>query len=165
MRVGSYDGALRLAVLGCKRPWQHPLAFALGQLMAEELGPRLAAARLDAVVPVPMHWSRRMWRGANGPEIVAEQVARKLQLPLAGHLLARRKRTRPQARLTVPRRRANVRGAFRAAAHRDLPGSRLLLIDDIMTSGATLNEAARTLRAAGAEAVMVAVLARAPGVD
>jgi predicted amidophosphoribosyltransferase len=111
-----------------------------------------------------MHWSRKMWRGMNGAETIAERVAQQWNLPLAVHLLARRKRTAPQARLSTPRRLANVRGAFRARPHRDLPGARLLLIDDIMTTGATLNEAARVLRRAGASFVAVAVLARAPGV-
>jgi predicted amidophosphoribosyltransferase len=65
----------------------------------------------------------------------------------------------------MPRRKKNVRGAFCAHRHGDLPGARLLVVDDIMTSGATLHEVARMLRKAGASQVMIAVLARAPGVD
>lgn len=163
MRLGAYEGALRTAVLQLKRPWGRPLAMSLGDLLADVCGSSLHAAQPDAVVPVPMHWSRKMWRGVNSAETLAECVARRLELPMAAHLLSRSKRTAPQARLSIPRRRANVRGAFRAGKHRDLAGARILLIDDIMTTGATLNEAARILRAAGAESISVAVLARAPG--
>lgn len=164
LRLGAYEGPLRAAVLQLKRPGGRPLALTLADLLAESLAAQQTTLACDAVVPVPMHWSRKMWRGVNGAETIAERVAQQWNLPLAAHLLARRKRTAPQARLSTPRRLANVRGAFRARAHRDLPGARLLLVDDIMTTGATLNEAARVLRRAGAGFVAVAVLARAPGV-
>lgn len=165
VRLGAYEGPLRSAVLQLKRPWGRPLALTLGDLLAESLASQPQGVQCDAVVPVPMHWSRKMWRGINSAETIAERVARRLNVPLAGHLLLRSKRTAPQARLSTPRRLANVRGAFRAREHRDLPGSRLLLVDDIMTTGATLNEAARVLRRAGAGSVSVAVLARAPGLS
>lgn len=164
LRLGTYEGALRSAVLRMKRPWGRPLAMTLGDLLAESLASQLHALRCDAVIPVPMHWSRKMWRGVNGAETIAERVTRHLNVPLAARLLARSKRTAPQARLSTPRRLANVRGAFRARPHRDLAGARLLLVDDIMTTGATLNEAARVLRRSGADFVAVAVLARAPGI-
>ena len=74
-----------------------------------------------------------------------------------------RRRTRPQTGLTRNKRLANVRGAFKAPPHPDLAGSRVLLIDDVMTTGATAGEAARSLRKAGAAEVVVAILARAKG--
>ena len=162
-RLGPYAAALRTAVLAVKRPQRRALALALGDLLAEERAARLASWGLDAVLPVPMHWSRRLWRGANSPETIAERLAHRLGLPLAGHLLQRRRRTAPQAALPPTRRARNVRGAFRARPHADLAGARLLLVDDIMTTGATVNEAAKVLRQAGAAAVTVAVLARAEG--
>jgi predicted amidophosphoribosyltransferase len=88
-----------------------------------------------------------------------------LQVPLAPHLLQRRRRTAPQASLPATRRVANVRGAFRARAHRDLAGARLLLVDDIMTTGATVNEAAKMLVKAGAAFVAIAVVARSEGLS
>jgi ComF family protein len=162
-RLGTYHGALRLAVLRIKRPHERALAAALGELLAETAGPSLAALEADVVVPVPMHWTRRVWRGANCPDVIAERLADRLGVPMRANLLARRRRTVQQASLSPSRRRANVRGAFRAASHPDLPGARIVLVDDIMTTGATVNEAAKTLAKAGAAFVAVAVLARAEG--
>jgi ComF family protein len=162
-RLGLYEGLLRTAVLRIKEPRDRGLAMALGDLLADTRAAELSAWRLDAVVPVPMHWSRRIWRGTNGPATIAERVAARLRIPMAPHLLGRRRRTIPQASLSRRRRMANVRGAFRAARHRDLGGSRLLVVDDIMTTGATVNEAAKTLAQAGADFVGVAVVARATG--
>jgi ComF family protein len=163
VRLGPYADNLRRAVLRIKRQGERALAITLGDLLAESRGERLAALRPDAVVPVPMHWSRRVWRGANSPETIAERLSRRLGVPAAPHLLARCRRTAPQANLPPTRRVTNVRGAFRARGHRDLPGARLLLVDDIMTTGATVNEAAKMLRRAGASAVAIAVLARSDG--
>jgi ComF family protein len=163
VRLGGYEGALRAAVLRAKDRTQRGLALALGNLLAACQGEAVAAWKPDAVVPVPMHWSRQMWRGVNSPELIAERMAARLGIPLASHLLVRRRRTAPQASLPPSQRLANVRGAFRARAHRDLPGSRLLLVDDVMTTGATLNEAAKTLAREGAGRLGVAVLARAEG--
>jgi ComF family protein len=163
LRLGPYEGVLRLAVLRIKRPEHRALALALGDLAAGELCAALAAWQPDAVVPIPMHWSRRMWRGANSPHSIGQRLAAHLSIPLADHLLVRRRRTAAQVSLSPRQRRANVRGAFRARAHRDLPGARLLLVDDVMTTGATVHEAAKTLVQSGAAAVAVVVLARAEG--
>ncbi len=162
-RLGVYDGPLRTAVLRIKRPAQRGLAVALGELAAATLSTRLAAWNPDAAVPIPMHWTRRVRRGGNSAETLAERLAAQLRIPLAAHILKRSRRTVPQATLAPGRRQANVRGAFRVRPHRDLAGSRLLLVDDIMTTGATVNEAAKTLVRGGAAAVHVVVLTRAPG--
>ena len=90
-------------------------------------------------------------------------MADRLGIPAAGHLLVRRRRTAPQASLSPAGRRKNVRGAFGVRPHPDLAGARLLVIDDIMTTGATLDEAAKCLLNAGAASVHVAVVARAEG--
>jgi ComF family protein len=161
VRLGVYHDDLRIAALRIKRQHERALAFALGELMVSTVGQRLAAMRPDAVVPVPMHWSRRLLRGVNSPQIIAERIATHLQIPMAPRLLVRRRRTAPQAELSPPRRKTNVRGAFRAARHPDLPGARLLVVDDIMTTGATANEVAKTLKKSGAASVSIAVLARA----
>jgi ComF family protein len=161
--LGTYDNRLRSAVPRTKDRKDRGLALALGDLLAICRREQLDAWQLDAVVPIPMHWSRRIWRGANSPTAVAQRVARHLRVPMAEHLLVRRRRTVPQATLSPRRRRANVRGAFRAPARRDLPGARLLVVDDIMTTGATLDEAAKALLLAGAAFVAVAVVARATG--
>ncbi|REK17979.1 MAG: ComF family protein [Planctomycetota bacterium] len=165
IRLGSYQGLLRSAVLQTKRPQSRLLAAALADLLAGVNAARLAELAPEVVVPVPMHWTRRIWRGTNCPETIAARLAGHLGVPARTGLLARRRRTVPQASLSPSRRKANVRGAFRAAKHPDLPGARVLLVDDIMTTGATLDEASRTLAGRGAAVVGVAVLARAEGPD
>jgi len=161
--LGSYDGLLRTAVLRMKRPADRPLAVALGDHLATCVAAEFPPSEIDVVIPVPMHWSRRIWRGANSPEVLAAAIAERLRVPATSQLLVRRRRTIPQATLSPGRRRANVRGAFFVHPHRDLAGARVLLVDDILTTGATLNEAAKTLRKAGCSDVSVAVLARAEG--
>ncbi len=141
------------------------LAMSLGDLLFAQQGGQLAAWKPDAVVPVPMHWSRRMRRGVNSPHTVAERLAAHLQVPLAAHLLTRRRRTALQARLPASKRKANVRGAFGARGAPRPARARLLLVDDVMTTGATVNEAARTLAGAAAGAVGIVVLGRAEGLD
>ena len=160
VRLGRYDGPLRTAILAIKHGSGEPLADALGRLLADERGDVLAALRFDVVVPMPMHWTRRLVRGVNNPDALARRLAQRLDIPAAPGLLRRQRRTRPQTGLARSGRLENVRGA-RWRRHRDLPGARVLVVDDVMTTGATASEAARVLRAAGAAMVGVAVLARA----
>ncbi len=160
-RLGLYESALRLAVLQGKRGTGQSLAMALGNALAQQMANLHVERDFDLIVPVPMHWTRRIWRGVNGPETIARQISQDLGRPLDLRLLRRRRRTMPQTRLSAQARQKNVRGAFHAVSHRRLLGRRVLLVDDIMTTGATLNEAAKTLRHAGAATVVVAVVARA----
>jgi ComF family protein len=150
-------------VLSIKHPHQQPLTFSLAELLHERRGGDLAALRCDAVVPIPMYWTRRLWRGVNNPEVVGQRLAAALKIEYAAHLLVRSRHTEPQADLSPDQRRKNVHGAFGASRHRNLPGARVLLVDDILTTGATASEAARMLKQAGAAYVAVAVIARAEG--
>jgi len=110
---------------------------------------------------VPMYWKRRLVRGTNSPEIIARSVAAGLGVKARGRLLVRCRNTLPQADLSPRHRFSNVKGAFRVRKHRDLDGARVLLVDDILTTGATCSEAARALKKAGAAVVAAAVVARA----
>ncbi|HEX4142683.1 MAG TPA: phosphoribosyltransferase family protein [Pirellulales bacterium] len=163
VRLSQYAGLLRTAILRLKQAKDPTLGMALAHLLVDQCSERLAGLAADVVVPMPMHWTRRVWRGVNNPDVLARTVAERLRLPYAPHVLRMRRRTLPQTGLTRGRRLANVRGAFRAPPHPDLSGSRVLLVDDVMTTGATAGEAARTLRRAGVAAVAIAVLARAEG--
>jgi len=163
VRLGRYDALLRQSVLSMKLPHQQPLSMALADLLCARRSDELVALRPDVVIPIPMHWTRRLWRGVNNPEIVAQRVAAALKIPYPAQLLVRSRHTEPQADLSPDQRRKNVHGAFRVRPHRDLPGARILLVDDILTTGATASEAARMLKQAGAIEVCVAVVARAEG--
>ena len=102
----------------------------------------------DAVVAMPLHWRRRLQRGFNQAELLASQIARKRNLPVL-HAVRRVRATRTQTGLTNAKRRDNVRGAFRVESDKrpEIDGRRILLVDDVYTTGATVNECARALGA------------------
>ena len=110
-----------------------------------------------------MYWTRRLFRGTNSPEILARHLARHLGIPLAGGMLIRCRNTLPQAHLPPGKRFQNVLGAFRLGAPYDLRGAKVVLVDDILTTGATCSEAAKVFKRAGAAMVVAAVVARAEG--
>ena len=161
--LGNYEGLLRNAVLRMKRDTEEPLSAALAELLFQRREAALAALAADVVVPAPMYWLRRLARGTNSPEIVAERLARRLRLPCVPRMIRRLRNTRPQGALARQERLENVRGAFRLRHGCDVSGARVLLVDDILTTGATCGEIARQLLTAGAVEVSVAVLARAHG--
>jgi ComF family protein len=113
----------------------------------------------DCVVPVPLHWRREHWRGFNQ----ARELSRHLHLPVVDALV-RTRSTRPQIELAAERRRANVAGAFRQRLgwrrHRTAPAKTVVLVDDVSTTGATLEACARVLKAAGASEVYALTAAR-----
>jgi len=159
--IGPYQGLLREAVLRTKQAPQVPLAHALAHLLWDTQADALRQLQADVLIPIPLHWTRRFWRGTNSPDTLGESLATQLRIPIANHLLRRRRSTRPQWMLTPAARATNVRGALAVRPHPDLQGACVLLLDDILTTGATCHEAARRLRRAGAQQVHVAVFARA----
>lgn len=160
-RLGPYDELLRAVILRFKNSKDDSLADVIGSVWARKLAPRLAALAPAAVVPVPLHWTRHYWeRGFNQSEVLARCLARQLQIPCYRHCLRRLRRTPRQTQQeSIPARRANVHGAFQARARFDLAGKTVVLVDDVLTSGATASEAARALRALKPAKVVVAVLA------
>jgi ComF family protein len=162
--LGRYEGALRELVLKTKRLSAEALSLAVGRLLARRLGAKLAQFRADAVLPVPMHWAKRLLRGVNSPEFLADCLGRKLGVPVVRSLV-RCRYTGPQKDLLPRERFRNVRDAFRLrrSDRQRWQGARLLLVDDILTTGATCSEVARLLKQSGAAAVAVAVVARADG--
>lgn len=168
--LGVYEGSLREAVLRAKNLAGESIAAALGGLLVE----RLQAARVendeverpfDLVVPVPSYWWRRVRRGTNEAAVLSQVVADRLRLLEAGDLLVCRRNIQKQHELNTTERRKNVRGAFRKSWGYDIRDARILLVDDVLTTGATANEIARVLREAGAASVSVAVVCRALGPD
>lgn len=114
----------------------------------------------DLVAPVPLHWTRLLARRYNQAALLAREVARATGLELIPGLLRRTRRTASQGHLNPKRRRDNVRGAFAVVGGRRVEGRRVLLVDDVMTTGATAAACAKCLLKAGAEAVDVLTLAR-----
>jgi ComF family protein len=157
-RLSNYEGLTRTAVLRLKGGWSETLAELLGRLWAET-HPCPEAA--DALVPVPLHWSRRLRRGYNQAESLARGLSQGWKVPLHSRWLWRLRATPDQKSFGRAGRQANLKEAFAVRRGLDLRGRRLLLVDDVMTSGATCHEAARALKLAGASRVIAAVLARA----
>lgn len=159
--VGMYAGRLRELLLRMKRAEGDSVSLAMGQLLWQRCSERLADVGADVVAPIPLHWRRRLAHRTNSAAVVAEVLARRLGLPLAEGLLRRRRYTKRQFDLTPPQRWDNVRRAFSVRAGYHLERANVLLVDDILTTGATCSEAAHALRKAGAERVTVVVVARA----
>lgn len=158
--LGSYQGPLRDAVLKMKHHYYEPLGVELGWLLAEHVALRPFTAPCDLVVPVPMHWLQRSWRGTSAARTLAAAVGRGLDWRVSTNVLRCRRMLRRQHTLPAQARRDNVRGAFRVRWSHCVRGARVLVVDDVMTTGATANEAARVLREAGAASVCVATVAR-----
>jgi len=127
---------------------------------ARELEGGRLSCPVDGIVPVPLHPARLAERGFNQAELLAAPCASHWGLPLLTRTLVRARATRPQTELDGAARRDNVAGAFRVSRPADVAGRRLLLVDDVLTTGATVAAAARVLRQHGAREVGVLVLAR-----
>jgi len=158
--LSSYSGSgrLREAVLRAKRPAGDAVVAALAALIVRKHGDTFTSWGVGRVVPVPMHWWRRSLRGTSAATELARQIATLLGLP-SSRALVRQRATRMQNELPIADRPGNVAGAFRAC--RRLEGERILLVDDVVTTGSTLSACCRALLDAGAFTVDGAVVARA----
>lgn len=155
---GAYHGLLRELILRFKQRHELPLGRLLGGFLADH--PALGGP-YDAIVPVPLHPSRLRERGFNQSVELAEPLAKRLGAPVLRRALVRRARTRRQAGLGRAERGDNVRDVFDADSR--VQGLRLLLVDDVATTCASLENTAKTLLSRGAASVSVAVAARTPG--
>lgn len=135
------------------------LSFFLGGLLLDYLRERADVTCFDAIVPVPLHWWRYYRRGFNQAADLAKPLSKHFRIPIMKRNLRRVRYTSPQVGLSPQERRANIRNAFRVAHPPKMEGKKLLLVDDVITSGATLNECARVLKKAGATEVTIITLA------
>jgi ComF family protein len=144
--VGFHEGPLREAIHSLKYEGRRRVAGPLGEMLARYL--QDWAAEIDVVVAVPLHRVRRRQRGFNQADLLARQCAGVLKLPYLPRALSRQRATRPQVGLTLAERHSNVSGAFtpgRQGTIARLAGKHVLLIDDVTTTGSTLNAAAAAL--------------------
>ncbi len=159
--VFEYRDAAANAIRALKFRGHRRLARPLGRLMAEKA--RDIPGFLDGitlVVPVPLHPRRMAERGFNQSALLAGEIARTLGLQLATDALVRVRETETQTSLDRKKRLVNVRGAFAAREHPSLGGAHILLVDDVMTTGATAEACSRALRSSGARSIKVISLAR-----
>jgi ComF family protein len=156
---GLYEGALRASILALKR--EASVARRLLETL-RQTQQRAPLAEADLIVPVPLHPSRERERGFNQALVLARQLARATKLPLDEHTLVRRVHTeRHRAGMDARARRDSVAAAFEVRRSESIAGRRVLLIDDVFTTGATVSECAAVLKSAGAAEVCVLTIARA----
>ncbi len=157
---GRYEGVLRNLIHHLKYDGFRPLARPLGNHLASAVQ-RLDAASFDLVLPVPLHSKRQRRRGFNQAALLAAELSKACGYRMGAADCVRVRDTRPQMGLRAAERQRNVAGAFEVPRPERLHSRRLLLVDDVITTGATVNACAQTLLDAGAGRVSVVTLARA----
>jgi len=158
-----------LAYMSLPRSLVHDFKYHGGLWLAEDLTDileacvraRLDVRAIDAVLPVPLHPAKFVLRNYNQSAILAKRLARRLDIPYLGRSVSRRRDTPTQTHLAPKGRRKNVRGAFAVDCPEAIRSRTLLVVDDVMTTGATLGEIADTLKKSGAWRVFAATLCRA----
>ena len=158
-----YEGALIRAIVLLKFEEMTPLGHWFGERLAELVRRGEEELAADVVVPVPLHRQRQRERGYNQADLIARPLARRLGLPCRPVLLVRTKPRPDKLHLSLEERWSSVRGAFAAKPGSRVDNLRVLLVDDVMTTGATLDACARALRQAGARTVIGLTVARALG--
>jgi len=159
--LGRYESVLLEAIHALKYRREIPAGVVLGNLLSSYARDSLPVNNYDLIIPVPLHKKRLRQRGFNQSLHLARAVARDYSLPLDFQSLSRRIHTNPQIGLGRTEREVNVRGAFEVVRKGEIVDSRILLIDDVYTTGSTIRECARILLDSGAQSVGVATLARA----
>ncbi len=157
--VALFDGVLRQAIHRFKYERLAALAEPFGLMLADCWRTEQFAA--DWLIPVPLHPSRERDRGYNQSELLARNLARHVSVPVSPHGLRRTRATAVQMTLNAAERRENVAGAFECVEKR-VRGTRVVIIDDVGTTGATLDACAQAVLQAGAVSVMGLTLARTP---
>ncbi len=158
--LGNYDGELKKVCLRCKQVSLRPLVSACGSLLFEREKSTIESWKVDLVIPVPHHWTDRLRQQDPVANTLADELARIIGVPTDRHLLFKRKRTEKQQGKSATDRRRNLQGAFCVHPRARLSGLRVLLTDDVLTSGTTASRVTRVLVEAGVKTVFVAVLAR-----
>lgn len=158
--LGPYEGSLRVVLHELKYRGRRRAARRLAEELLDSGAVRRLLTDEAVLVPVPLHPRRRRERGFNQSELLAAELARRTGLRLAPAALVRRRDTSPQAGLTAAARRTNVEGAFAVRQRARVSGRPVVLVDDVLTTGATARGCARVLREAGASEVRVLTVAR-----
>jgi ComF family protein len=149
-----------VAIHELKYQGRRRVAGRLAEVLLTAASARALLAPGAVLVPVPLHPRRRRERGFNQAELLAQELSRRTRLEIAAAALVRRRPTAPQTGLSAAERRANVRGAFAVRRRAQVAGRVVVLVDDVLTTGATATACARTLSAAGASEVRLLTVAR-----
>ena len=163
LRVGNYQGALKNLILSLKYHHQSRLDQFLGKLAADAALARPETRNINYLVPIPLHWRRKLNRGYNQSEILAVQIARNLNNAGIKNIsvsneLVRIRNTPPQTILPAGKRKKNLVGAFSIRPDAPYKNKNICLVDDVTTTGTTLNTAAKELKRFGARSVSAMVI-------
>ncbi len=157
--VGTFDDYYQRLIHRFKYGKKIPLGRRLAQRLGDAVAREKEFAGCDLIVPVPLHRARYRERGFDQSEILAEGVSEVANIPLARRILKRKKNTKDQTYLNAQQRAENVRDAFSISQPEIAKNKKLILVDDVTTTGATLNECARMLQDSGAKSIFSATLA------
>jgi ComF family protein len=155
-----YDEPLSNAIINFKYQGVTALAKPFSMIMLKALSSFIKTASVDLILPVPLHIKRLRQRGFNQALLLANELGKNLKLPVKGLVLKKAKQTFPQVGLSQAERRKNVRGSFKVIFPEDVKDKNILLVDDVFTTGTTVNECSKVLIKAGARGVFVVTLAR-----
>lgn len=161
LSLGEYEGSLQAAIVKMKSEGGQQLAFAAGRRLAELASSADRIGQVDLLACIPKYWLKRLATGVNSAETIMSGLGKQAKLYGARDLLVCERRIEKQSLLSPEQRRRNVRRAWSVTPDYDIRDKHVLLVDDIMTTGATAHEAAKALRSAGAREVSVAVIGRA----
>ena len=145
---GNYATPLEQIVIQYKFKGMTRSGKMFAKLITDKFGERIKSLGCQALVPVPLHAGRENYRGYNQATILARHLSQQLDIEVRDNIIARVKRSKPQARLNHHQRAINIKGVFDIVEDSDRP-AKVILVDDVVTSGATIREAARVLRKAG----------------
>ncbi|HPD56197.1 MAG TPA: ComF family protein [Smithellaceae bacterium] len=158
--VAAYESVMLEAIRKFKYGRDLSTGSLLASIMADFPFPDFDCRAYDMIVPVPLHIKKLRQRGFNQAVILAQALKKKWQIPLNYFLLKRTKFTLTQTGLRKKERENNIKGAFAVSDDKAAEGTNIILVDDVYTTGATVNECARTLRRAGSREIAVLTLAR-----
>ena len=158
--AARYDGVVGEALRKLKYEKALWLAPDMANLLHNCLKAEFPARSFDLIVPVPLHHVRRRSRGYNQSAVLAHELGRQIKCPSISGMLRRIRPTTTQTNLTASQRLSNVKNAFQSRRAKWLAGRRVLLVDDVMTTGATVNACAKALKKGGASSVHVLTVAR-----
>jgi len=161
--LGTYENLLKEAILRGKVGHDAVILQSLTKLQLETFRERIHSAKANLILPIPHHWHDRLFQSSQASSTISNYLGYLLNVPCAHQILRKVKRTAKQHSLTPAERRKNLKSAFKTSKKVNLSGARILLVDDVITTGTTCQRAARELRQAGAETIHVFALARGIG--
>ena len=159
----EYNGKISPAIILLKQGVKGNAVYALGKALAEVLESNEISQKIDVIIPIPLYKSDKRQRGFNQAELIAKEVGRILKINISADNVEKIRKTKAQKTLTKKERKVNLKNAFEVKSPEKIKGKRVLLIDDVCTTGSTLTNITKLLRNNGAAEIHCAVCCKTPG--